>query len=77
MVIAVFNFTPVPRSRYRIGLPFNGTYRKIFNSDSHFYGGSNLGNSGDIRAEKLPWMGQDYSAEIELPPLAGIMLMPT
>lgn len=76
MVIAAFNFTPVPRSRYRIGLPIMGAYREIFNSDSHFYGGSNLGNAGKIEAEPLPWMGQPYSAEIELPPLAGIILAP-
>ena len=74
IAIAAFNFTPVPRSRYRIGLPVMGAYREIFNSDSHFYGGSNLGNAGKIQAETLPWMGQPYSAEIELPPLAGIIL---
>ena len=77
LVIAAFNLTPVPRNRYRIGLPLDCTYRKIFNSDSHYYGGSNLGNGGEIRAEQLPWMGQPFSAEIELPPLAGIMLVPT
>ena len=76
LVIAAFNLTPVPRGRYRIGLPQDCSYREIFNSDSHFYGGSNRGNAGEIRAESLPWMGQPYSAEIELPPLAGIMLAP-
>ncbi len=75
-VAAVFNFTPVPRHRYRIGLPFDGAYREIFNSDSHYYGGGNLGNAGEIRAEFVPWMGQPYSAEIELPPLASVMLAP-
>ncbi len=75
-VIAALNFTPVPRHRYRIGLPFDCTYREIFNSDSRYYGGCNLGSAGEIRAEQLPWMGQPYSAEIELPPLACIMLTP-
>ncbi len=75
-VAAIFNFTPVPRHRYRIGLPFDGAYREIFNSDSRYYGGGNLGNAGEIRAESVPWMGQPYSAEIELPPLAGVMLAP-
>ena len=75
-VVAVFNFTPVPRSRYRIGLPFDSAYREIFNSDSHYYDGGNLGNAGAIRAEPVPWMGQPYSAEIELPPLAGVLLAP-
>jgi 1,4-alpha-glucan branching enzyme len=75
-VIAAFNFTPVARNRYRIGLPYDCTYREFFNSDSEYYGGSNHGNGSGIRAEKTPWMGQPYSAEIEIPPLASIMLMP-
>ena len=75
-VVVAFNFTPVPRNRYRIGLPFNCTYREIFNSDSQYYGGSNLGNGSGVHAESIPWMGQPFSAEIELPPLAGIMLAP-
>ncbi len=75
-IIAAFNFTPVPRNRYRIGLPFNCTYREIFNSDSHHYGGSNLGNAGAVHTEQVPWMGQPYSAEIQLPPLAGVLLAP-
>jgi len=75
-VINAFNFTPVPRSRYRIGLPFNCAYREIFNSDSHYYGGSNMGIGKEIFAEAIPWMGQAYSAEIVLPPLAGVILAP-
>ncbi|CAG0123612.1 1,4-alpha-glucan branching enzyme [Rhodocyclaceae bacterium] len=75
-VIVALNFTPVPRNRYRIGLPFNCAYREIFNSDSQYYGGTNMGNAGEIHAEQVPWMGQPFSAEIELPPLAGIMLAP-
>jgi 1,4-alpha-glucan branching enzyme len=75
-VVAAFNFTPVPRNRYRIGLPYDCSYREIFNSDSAYYGGSNLGNGGGIRADKTPWMGQPYSAEIEIPPLASILLIP-
>ncbi len=75
-VVVAFNFTPVPRHRYRIGVPFDCAYREIFNSDSHYYGGGNLGNSSELHATSLPWMGQPYSVEIELPPLAGIMLTP-
>ena len=75
-IIAVFNFTPVPRNSYRIGLPFNCGYREIFNSDSEFYGGTNMGDAGEIQAEQMPWMGQPFSAEIELPPLAGVILTP-
>jgi 1,4-alpha-glucan branching enzyme len=75
-VVVALNFTPVPRNHFRIGLPLEGEYREIFNSDSGFYGGSNMGNGGSIQAEQIPWMNQAYSAEIELPPLAGIILIP-
>ena len=76
VAVVALNFTPVPRNRYRIGLPLDCTYKEVFNSDSNFYGGSNMGNGSGIRAEPIPWMGQAYSAEIELPPLAGIILTP-
>ncbi|MFM2396989.1 MAG: 1,4-alpha-glucan branching enzyme [Pseudomonadota bacterium] len=74
--IVGFNLTPVPRQRYRIGLPFDCSYREVFNSDSEYYGGSNLGNGKPIQAENKPWMGQPYSAEVDFPPLSGIILMP-
>ena len=76
VAVIALNFTPVPRNRYRIGLPFDCSYKEAFNSDSNFYGGSNMGNGFGIKAEPVPWMGQAYSAEIELPPLAGIILVP-
>ena len=74
MVVAV-NLTPVPRHGYRIGVPLPGAYREVFNSDSQFYGGSNLGNgSHDLLAEEVPWMGRPYSLALTLPPLAGIAI---
>jgi len=75
IVVVAINLTPVPRYRYRIGLPLQMDYREAMNSDSQFYGGSNVGNSGMIKAESIPWMGLPNSAEIVLPPLAGIILV--
>jgi 1,4-alpha-glucan branching enzyme len=76
-LIVVVNFTPVPRYNYRIGVPRQGAYREIFNSDSEYYGGSNLGNGVPWpMAESKPWMDQPYSLELTLPPLAGIILQP-
>jgi 1,4-alpha-glucan branching enzyme len=73
-VTVALNFTPLPRRDYRIGLPKQGSYREVINSDSHYYTGSNLGNSGLIWAEAIPWMNLPFSAKITLPPLAGVIL---
>lgn len=75
IAIVALNLTPVPRDHYRIGLPSQSQYREVLNSDSEFYAGSNIGNAGLILAEPIPWMGLPYSAEISLPPLAGIILV--
>ncbi|MDC4223833.1 MAG: alpha amylase C-terminal domain-containing protein [Candidatus Manganitrophus sp.] len=71
-VVFIFNFTPIPRLDYRIGVPFEGYWQERLNSDSSFYGGSNLGNSGGVLAEPIPSHGRPYSLRITLPPLAMI-----
>ncbi len=72
-LLVVLNFTPVPRHDYRIGVSEPGTYHEIFNSDSSYYDGSNIGN-GYVISEPTPWMGQDHSIVLNLPPLAGLVL---
>lgn len=72
-LIFVCNFTPVPRFNYRMGVPKSGFYKEILNSDSSEYWGSNLGNSGGVPAEEIPWHGRPYSMNITLPPLATIV----
>ncbi|MHB0887813.1 1,4-alpha-glucan branching protein GlgB [Acidithiobacillus sp.] len=73
LVVALFNFTPVPREHYRIGVPQAGTYREILNSDAPAYHGSGVGN-GPQAAQGTPWMGLPYSLELTLPPLAALFL---
>jgi len=73
-VAVMLNFTPVPRLGYRIGVPQPGLYREILNSDSQYYGGSNLGNGSGVASENAPWMGYPHSVVITVPPLAGIVL---
>lgn len=75
-LLVVLNFTPVPRLTYRIGVPKQGRFREIFNSDSSYYDGSNLGNYDIIDSEPIPWSGYDHSMEIILPPLAGVIFQP-
>jgi 1,4-alpha-glucan branching enzyme len=73
-VIIILNFTPVPRENYRIGVPEDGTYKEILNSDSEFYAGSNVSNGVNIAAQKISWMNRPYSLSLTLPPMAGIVL---
>ncbi|MGE4531700.1 MAG: alpha amylase C-terminal domain-containing protein, partial [Acidithiobacillus sp.] len=72
-VLAVFNFTPVLRQNYRLGVPEPGNYREIFNSDAAAYHGSNAGNHPKP-AETRSWMGLPCSMALTLPPLAAIFL---
>ena len=59
IAIVVVNFTPVPRQDYRVGVPHKGGYVEVLNSDSSYYGGSNMGNGdGVMQAEELPWMNR-------------------
>ncbi|NOQ82330.1 MAG: 1,4-alpha-glucan branching protein GlgB [Methylophaga sp.] len=73
-VISIFNFTPIPREGYRIGVPDLASYKIIMNSDSEYYGGSNIANNEIINAESIPWSDKPYSIVVNLPPLAGIVL---
>jgi 1,4-alpha-glucan branching enzyme len=76
-LIVVLNFTPVPRYAYRIGVPRGGRYREVFNSDSEYYGGSNVGNLAEIVATAKPAMDRPYSLALTLPPLAAVILKPS
>lgn len=72
--VVIMNFTPVPRYNYRIGVPVAGEYKEVFNSDSAYYGGSNLGNNGPLVTQDVPWMNHGQSLEVTLPPLGALLL---
>jgi 1,4-alpha-glucan branching enzyme len=71
-VVAVCNFTPVPRMGYRLGMPADGTYRELINTDNHVYGGSGVGN-GPVASEPVPWHGRARSMVMSVPPLGTVM----
>jgi len=75
IVAAIFNFTPLPRTGYRIGVPLPGFYREMINSDAEVYGGSNMGNQGGVESEPKSWMGRPHSISITVPPLGAVVLM--
>jgi len=74
LVLAVFNFTPVPRVGYRIGVPRGGTWRELVNSDGKEYGGTGWGNFGRVEAQEVSAHGRPYSLTLSLPPLSAVFL---
>ncbi|MGF2734803.1 1,4-alpha-glucan branching protein GlgB [Marinobacter sp. DUT-1] len=76
VTVVVINFTPMPRYGYRIGVPCGGRWVEVLNSDSEYYGGSNVGNPYGLEAREVPWMDRPYSLELTLPPLAAVVLRP-
>jgi len=73
-VVMVFNFTPVPRMEYRIGVPEGGWYAEILNSDAALYGGGNVGNGGGVPTEPVAAHGFDQSLRLTVPPLGCLLL---
>ncbi len=77
LLACIANLTPVPHVGYRIGLPQAGRWREVLNTDSTFFGGSGMGNAGEVTATGTPWHGLGASADLTLPPLGVIWLEPS
>ncbi len=75
-ILIILNFTPVPRYNYRVGVPEWGSWSVIFNSDAAQYGGSGLGNMGNMESAPVAWHGRFQSLNLTLPPLAALFLKP-
>ena len=73
-VVVCCNFTPTVHNEYRLGVPESGSYREIFNSDSKYYGGTNVGNGMGITAEPIEAQGRPFSISISIPPMGVTML---
>jgi 1,4-alpha-glucan branching enzyme len=73
MILAVSNFTPVPRERYRVGVPREGQWIEVLNTDSTEFGGSGIKN-GVVASDRQSADGQPDSIELSLPPLATLYL---
>jgi 1,4-alpha-glucan branching enzyme len=70
----IVNFSAVPQEGYRIGLPRPGRWLEVINTDSELYGGSGVGNLGEVQAEEVPYHGLDYSVSLRVPPLGAVWL---
>jgi 1,4-alpha-glucan branching enzyme len=72
-LVAIVNFTPIPRYGYRIGVPRGAAYREVLNSDAEVYGGSNLGNFGEVTTVSVAAHGFDQSLALTVPPLGFLL----
>jgi 1,4-alpha-glucan branching enzyme len=75
-LLFVCNFTPVARQNYRVGVPCEGFWKELLNSDAPLYGGSGQGNFGGLEAVALPIHGQPYSLNMTLPALGIVVYQP-
>jgi 1,4-alpha-glucan branching enzyme len=66
----------VVRRGYRIGVPLEGEYVEVLNSDADIYGGSNTGNEGHVETEAVPSHGYECSLNLSVPPLGFLLLKP-
>ncbi|MES2517558.1 MAG: 1,4-alpha-glucan branching protein GlgB [Bacteroidota bacterium] len=73
-LIIVLNMTPVPRTNYRIGVPMQGMWMEVLNSDNQAFWGSGQVNSSVMMAEEIAWQGKAYSISITIPPLGAVVL---
>ncbi|RZS87071.1 1,4-alpha-glucan branching enzyme [Motilibacter rhizosphaerae] len=75
-VAVVVNFSPVPHEQFRLGLPHEGVWQEVLNTDADVYAGSGVGNAGAVHAEAVPWHGLPASAQMRIPPLGAVFLKP-
>jgi 1,4-alpha-glucan branching enzyme len=73
-LVFICNFTPVPRHGYRLGVPYEGEYFELINSDADRYGGSGLENKQPMPSAAIYWQSCPHSILLTLPPLSTVVL---
>jgi len=72
-VLVVCNFTPVPRHNLLVGVPSDGLWHELVNSDAAIYGGSGQGNMGGVVAQPVPWHESPHTLTVTAPPLGCVV----
>ena len=75
--LVVANFTPTVHQAYRVGVPVEGAWDEVFNSDASVFGGSNVGNAGRVHAVAGECDGRPWSLTLQVPPLGALILVPS
>ena len=76
LLAVVANFSGNPHDPFRVGLPFAGQWDEVLNTDAEVYGGSGVGNLGQVTAEEIPWNNRPCSVSLRIPPLGVVILRP-
>ena len=74
VLLCIFNFTPVPRHGYRVGVPLPGRWHEELNSDAPSYYGGGMGNLGGVETRPVKTHGRPHTLELTLPPLAALII---
>ncbi|HEY5061984.1 MAG TPA: alpha amylase C-terminal domain-containing protein, partial [Gemmatimonadaceae bacterium] len=74
--VVILNLTPLPRERYRVGVPARARYERVLSSDDTEWGGSGFGYLESVDSEDSPFHGYPQSIELTLPPLSALVLAP-
>lgn len=74
VILCIYNFNPVPKHNYKVGVTNGGYWQEILNSDAGIYFGSNMGNLGGVNAYEYYTHAKPYTLEITLPPLSAVFL---
>lgn len=69
-LLVVCNFTPVSRDKYKVGVPYAGSYKEIFCSDNEKFGGDGSKNNTVRAGKKSACDGRSYSITVGLAPLS-------
>jgi 1,4-alpha-glucan branching enzyme len=75
-LVCVANLSPVPKARYRIGMPRAERYVEVLNTDAAMFGGTGMTNTSPVEAQPRPWDSQPASVELTLPPIGVLWLVP-
>lgn len=75
-LIVICNFVPVERQNYRVGVPFEGQYEELLNTEMEELGGTWTATQGGLKTDKKPHNNQDFSVSLIVPAMSVVILKP-
>jgi len=76
VLLVVANMTPVTRESYRVGVPCDGLWTEVLNTDSPKYGGDGVGNPSGVKAQAIQWDGRPFAVDLVLPGMSVLFFLP-